>query len=139
MPGVGFAGHVHADAGLRCLAGGVLPVFGDAVGHQLRDAGVVADHQALEAPFVAQEVAQQPVVGGGGAAVQIAEGGHDAGGACLDARQKGRQIDIAQLGFRDIGGVVVLAAFAGAIAGEVLQAAEDGALAALVAAHHGRG
>ena len=79
--------HVHARAhGLERGLGGIRRV---PMPHHFGDGFVVAHHDAVELPLVAQHLAQRELVAAGGHAVQSVEGGHEGGRAGLAAAWKG--------------------------------------------------
>ena len=115
------AGEVHVDAGEEGLAGGLGAVGRDAVGDELVDRRPVRHHEAGKAPLIAQDAGEEPRVRRRRHAVQRVEGAHDGVGSGLDRGTERRQEDIAELGRRDVGRVVVAPAGGGAVAGEMLD------------------
>ena len=58
--------HLHINAGIdRCL-GRFFVIRGDAVIDQLLNGGVVADHEAIELPFIAQDFGKRESICGRG-------------------------------------------------------------------------
>ena len=62
---VGVAGHIHVKPRCQGTVSRVAIIAGEALGDQVCDGKRVADHEALEAPFAAQHVAQQEAVATG--------------------------------------------------------------------------
>ncbi|MNL23891.1 hypothetical protein D3C87_1453010 [compost metagenome] len=87
----------------------------------------VRDDEAVEPELLAQQAVQQPVVGRRRHVVQLHIGAHDIGGAGLDRSDEGRQIEVVELGVRQVHAVVVATALGGAIAQEMLGAGQDAA------------
>jgi hypothetical protein len=114
------AHHVHVDAGEECLAGGLRVVRRDAVGEQFVDAGPVRGHDAVEAPLVAKHAREQARIRHRGQAVHHVEGRHHGFRARIHRGLEGREVEVAQVGRGDVGGVVVAPALRGAVAHEVL-------------------
>ena len=96
-----------------------------AVLDQLVNRRVVADHEALEVPFLAQHLPQGEHVGTGRDAVQAVERGHVRGHAGLVSHLKRFQVDVAEQVLGDPGRVVVAAGFGGTIAHVMLRAGGD--------------
>ena len=128
--------HVHVDAGFEGLAGHGRAVA-DGVIHELGDRAPIGDHEAVEAPLLAQNLGEGKRIGGGGNAVDGVEGAHHRGRAGFDRGMVGREVDLAQRDLAHVGGVVVAAGDGGAVGGEVLDADGDriglGEIALLVA------
>lgn len=137
-----FADHVHVAPGVEGVGGGGGGVAEAVVGH-FHDAGVVGDGEAGEAPVAPEEGGEEPGVAGGGDAVDLIEGGHDAADAGLDGGVVGGEVFVVHAGAAHVDGVVVAAGFAGAVEGEVFEAGEGGVGAGEVvlldAADHGFG
>ena len=119
---VGLAGHVHVEAGADGLVGRVCRVLGKAVCLQALDGKCVRDDEAFEAPFLAQDVSEQPVIAGGWDVIQIHVCAHEASCAGFFGRVEGDEIDIAHEHFRNIRRVVVTTAVGSAVAREMLHA-----------------
>ena len=92
-----------------------------AVMHQLRDRGVVRYDQAVEAPSLSQQFAQQLAVRGARDARQVVEADHDRADAGIDRRLERRQHDVVHSIGAGINAVVVAPAFREAVAGKVLS------------------
>ena len=132
--------HVHIHTGVHGLFGHVLAVGAESVVDHLTHGIPVGNHQAVEAPFAAEDVLHHEGVTRGRHAVVVVEGGHQRHGAGLDGSLERRQIHIAQLALSEVGAVVVTAAFGSAVTHEMLYAGgHGGAVQAgtLVTAHHG--
>ena len=132
--------HVHVHPGVQRLPRHFAAVGAIAVGNHLAHRVPVRDNQTVEAPFTAQDVPDHEFVARRGHAVVVVERSHQRQRARLDGRLEGRQVDVAQLVFRQEGAVVVAPALGGAVAHEVLDARRHRGrvpLRALVAAHHG--
>ena len=132
--------HVHVHPGVQRLPRHFAAVGAIAVGNHLAHRVPVGDHQAVKAPLAAQDVAYDELVARRRHAVVVVERGHQRQRARLDGRLEGRQVDVAQLVFRQEGAVVVAPALGGAVTHEVLDAGRHRGrvpLRALVAAHHG--
>ena len=82
----------------------------------------VGDHEAVEAPFAAEDVLHEEDVARGRDAVIVVEGGHQRERAGLHGRLERREVHIPQLAFRQERAVVVPTAFRGAVAGKMLDA-----------------
>ena len=95
-------------------------VGGEAVGDQAADRVGVADHEPLEAEGPAQHVGEQPPVPGRGDAVERHVRRHHVARAGLDRGLERRQVDVPQLGVREVHLVVVAAAERPAVPREVL-------------------
>ncbi|MNM77398.1 hypothetical protein D3C81_892500 [compost metagenome] len=119
--------HVHVDAGLDRQLHRLALAGGDAVLDQLLHRAVVAQGQALVAPLLAQQVLQQPLVGAGRHAVDAVQRHHHRAGAGFDGRAVRRQVVLEHALRAHVDGVVVAAALARAIQGEVLDPGHDGA------------
>ena len=143
MIGVGRALHLHVHAGRDRLHGHVGQVLRVAVADHLGHRVPVAHDEALEAPLVAQHLAQQEPAARGGNAVDLVERGHHRRDAGVHRGLEGRQVDVAQQALRDPRGVVVAAALRRAVARVVLRAGGDAVrravVVALEAADHRRG
>ena len=104
---------------------------------------VVTDGQPLEAPLLAQQVGQQPAVGGGGHAVDGVQRDHHRAGAGVHRGLVGRQVVLEHARQAHVHGVVVAAAFGRAVQGEVLDRRHDavrgGQVGALVGTDHHAG
>ena len=122
--GIGH-GHLHVEAGAKRARPGVGGVGREVLGLQRLDRVGVADHEALEAPLVAQHVGQQPAVPRCGDPVEIHVGAHDVGRTRVDGGLERREVDVAQLRVGDVRVVVVSAAAGRAVAGEVFGAGQD--------------
>ncbi len=90
--------------------------------HQLADREIVAEHHALEAPFLAQHVVEQPAIGMARDAVDLVVRGHhrhhrQLGHGALERREE----DFAQRAFGDGGGADIGAALGLAVPGHVLE------------------
>ena len=99
--GAGIADDI--EAGVKRVGDGLFEGAGDMLAaHELRDAGPVGDDRAVEAPLVAEEIGEEPVIGGTGDFVDAAEGGHGGGGMSLDeAGAKGGEVIIVEQFFGD--------------------------------------
>ena len=141
MIGVGAADHFHVDAGAGGLESRIPKIGGEPVIDQLLDGNPVADHEAIERPFIAENLLHQEAVAACGHAVKVTERRHQADDSRVDRRLERRQVDIAQFVFRDIRGVVVAPGLAGPVTGKVLGAGGDGShggqVIALEAFDHG--
>ena len=87
---------------------------------QLLDRPPVAEQHAVEAPFVAQQAAQQRRVAGGRHPAERVERGHVAGGAGVRGGLERRQVSLAQGALGHVGDVVVAPALGRAVGAEVL-------------------
>ena len=83
--GIGEARHVHVDAGSQSLEGRIRVILGIAVGYETADGHSVRHNEALESPFPAQYVRQQPVIAAGGHVVQVHVGRHKMPTPCCSA------------------------------------------------------
>ena len=93
--------------------------------HLERTHGVgIRDDEAVEAHLAAQHLGEQPAVGGGGNAVEVHVCAHDVGRTGLDSGAERREVDVPQLGVRDVGFFVVATAARRAVPGEVLRPGE---------------
>jgi hypothetical protein len=139
MIGIGVAGHVHVHPGFDAAQCSIAPIAGMTLNDHVADGERVRHHEAREAPFLAQDLAQQEAVAARRDIVEIHVGAHKGGRARLDRRGKGRQVGVAQLAFGEVDRVVVAPALRRAIAGEVLGAGQHplrvGVIVALEAAH----
>ena len=137
---IGIALHVDVHAGCGGLLRAMAQVGAVAVGNHLIDGAPVAHHHAVVAPLVAQDVVHELAVARRRHAVDVVERAHERGRACFSTLLERGQIHVAQQLVGNPCGVVVLAAFAGAITGEMLHAGGHGVgtaeVVALVAAHH---
>ncbi len=135
------AGHVHVGASLERPQGGVRPVSGVALGHQVPHPQRVAYHESAESPCIAQQVPQQKAARRGWHVVEVHVGAHDASHPGFDGRAEGRQMDVEQLGVGQVHGVVVAPPLRSPVAGKVLGAGQQVSRAAdvgpLYAAHLG--
>ena len=113
--------HVHLDTGFQRLLRGGGGIERDAVVGQFHHRGVVADHEAVEAPFLAQDLVHQVRIGGGRHAVERVERAHHRGRAGLDRCLVRRQVDLAQADVGHVGGVVLAARLGSAVGGEMLD------------------
>ena len=116
--------HVHIHPGVHRQFSGRGAVGRDTVGNHLVDAGVIRDHEAHEAPLVAQDIRQQVFVRGGGHPVEFVEARHEGGYARVQRGLEGGQVDVAQHPLADVHGVVVPARLGGPVGGEVLGAGQ---------------
>ena len=89
---IGEAGHVHVEAGVHGFEGCVFGILGVAMGLQCADGPGIGDHETLEAPLLAENVGEQPVVSSGGHIVQVHVGAHEGAGAGLLGRMEGDKI-----------------------------------------------
>ena len=117
--------HLHVEPGFEGARAGVRVVGGEVLRGQRADGVGVADHPAVEAEFVAEDVGHQPPVARGRDAVEVHVGAHDVAGAGLHRGPERRQVDVVKLGVGDLGVVVVAATAGSAVAGEVLRAGDD--------------
>ncbi|MNO86705.1 hypothetical protein D3C76_781140 [compost metagenome] len=101
---------------------------------QFLDRAVVAEGQALVAPLLAQQVLQQPGVGAGRHAVDAVQRDHHRAGAGVHGGAVRRQVVLVHALRAHVDGVVVAAALARAVQGEVLDPGHDGARLAQVVA-----
>eukprot|EP01022_Parablepharisma_sp_SALTPOND_P020757 TRINITY_DN385_c0_g5_i2.p1 TRINITY_DN385_c0_g5~~TRINITY_DN385_c0_g5_i2.p1 ORF type:complete len:1301 (+),score=540.87 TRINITY_DN385_c0_g5_i2:9683-13585(+) len=122
---VDLVGHAHVGAGLHRQARGLAVVLGHTVVDQLGDGAVVGHGQALEAPVTAQQVLQQPGVGGGRRAIDGIERHHHRSGAGIDGGAVRRQVVVVHALRVHVDHVVVAPAFDRAIQREVLHAGHD--------------
>ena len=106
-------------------AAGVGQVGGEAVRLQAAGGVGVADHEALEAPEVAQHLGEEPAVAGGRDAVEVHVRRHHVAGARLDRRAERREVGVPQLGVGQVHLVVVTPAERGAVPREVLGPGDD--------------
>ena len=138
---VGVAFHVHVDACLGGNGGGVAQIGAMTLRNHLHDGTPVADHHAVPAPFVAQDVAKQIAAGIGRYIVDFIERAHECGGTGFCSLFERRKDDVAQARFGHPHTVVVLAVFRESVGGEMLGAGSHGVRAAevvgLIAAYHG--
>ena len=118
--------HIHVKAGHQGLAGDGCAVWPDGVILQLGDRAPVRNHEAVEAPLLAQNLRQGEWIGGGGHAVDGIERAHHGGNAGLDRSMIGRQVNLAQRLLAHIGGVVVAARNGCTIRGKMLHAGGHG-------------
>ena len=118
--------HRHVDARQESELRRLPLVRRKAVGDQFHVAGIVGHDQAIEAPLVAQNVRQQPVIGGCRHAGQFVERRHDRRRVRVERRLKGGEVDFAQRPFGHIHAVIVQAALGRAIGGEMLGAGRHG-------------
>jgi len=112
---VGGGDHFHIHAGGEGKARGFLLIGGVAVIDHLADGLVIADNEAFEFPFVAQDFGEGELVTAGGDAVQIIERAHDGERAGVQPGFELRQIKVSQGKGRDFGGVVIAPAFSGTV------------------------
>jgi len=140
---VAAALHVHLHAGGQAFHRRLGTVGGDAMGDEFADRIPVADDEAGKTPLTAQDTIESEGIGRSGHAVEVIEGAHQGGSAGLHSRLERRQVDIAQDLFGDIGGVIIPAAFGGAIADVMFEAGGDavgrGQVFSLKSAHAGDG
>jgi hypothetical protein len=133
--------HVHLHARFQRLFRGRGGVQRDAVMGQFHHRRVVADHEAVEAPFLAQDLVHQVRIGRGGHAVERVERAHHRRRARLHRGLVRRQVDLAQADVGHVGGVVLAPGLGRAVGGEVLDRGSDAVrprqVGALVAAHVG--
>ena len=93
---------------------------------ELGDRVVVGHHHPFESPFTAQHVTQQPLVDVRRNTVDLVVGGHDElGTGLLDRPLEGREEDLAQDAFGDVGRTHVGATLGLAMARHVLQRRKD--------------
>jgi hypothetical protein len=97
------------------------------VGDQVADGVGVADHEALEAPGVAQHLREQPVAGRRGNAVEVHVRGHHVARPGLDRGLERREVDVPQLVVRQVDLVVIAATERGPVPAEVFGAGDDSA------------
>ena len=116
------------DRELRRLAA----VLGQAVAEQFRPLMQLANREivrhdvSFESPLLAQDVAQQPLVGVGGDAVDLIVGGHHADGAALVQGLLERvEEDLAQNALRHVHRGTVRPGLRLAVGGEVLERGND--------------
>ncbi len=121
LPGIQFVGHAHVHAGQD----GELCSFGivarHAVDPQFGDGTVITDRHALEAPFLAQQILQQPLVGRGRHAVDGIERDHHATGTRIDRRAVRREVVVEHAHGAHVDHVVVASAFDCPVEREVLH------------------
>ena len=133
--------HVHVHAGVDRLHGSILRVGGESVRDHLAGRVPVRYDHSVESPLVAEHLFEQEAVARRGNAVVVVERGHQGHGAVADGLFEGRQVDVAQLPFGQVGRIVVPAALAGSVAHEVLGACGDGGRVvrtfALISSYHG--
>ena len=107
--------------------------------HLARRVPVGNDH-AVEAPLLAQHIAQQKVVARRGYAVDLVERGHERQRTGIDTRLESGEIGISERTLRDHRRVVVATALDGSVAHEVLDARRHrrgvGQVVALIAPDH---
>ena len=119
-------GQLDVDARGQRLRARLRRRAGDAVQRlQERDAPVVGHHDAGEAPFVAEQVGEQPRVGGGRDAVDLAVGVHDRAGAVAHGALERRQQHVLELARADGRGPEVATRSRRRVAGEVLERRDD--------------
>jgi len=117
--------HLHVEPGVERAGAGVGEVGGEVLRRQRPDGVGVADHPAVEAEVVAEDVGEQPPVAGGRDAVEVHVRAHDVAGTGLDGRAERWQVDVVELGVGDVGVLVVASAARRAVASEVLRAGDD--------------
>ena len=119
--------HVVVHAGMQRARGRVRQIAGHVMQrHELLDALVIGDHDALESPLVAQHVGQHPAVGMGRNAADLVVGGHHhLGVGLLDRRTELRQIHLQQRPLGELCRTHVRAGFRHAVSRHVLQRCED--------------
>src|ERR1700684_4574657 len=122
---VGFAGHVHVEAGGGSFVGGVLGIARVTVNDEAVDGVGVADDEAVEIPSGTQDIVEQEAVAGGGDVVEVHVGAHEGGDAGVARGFEGREVYVPEQFFGDVGGVVVAAPVGGAVSGEVFGGGED--------------
>ena len=114
--------HAHVDSGLQRHAYRILWICRRAMFNQLFDCAVIGNGDAFKAPLVAQNIFQQPGVGGGWRAVQRVQRHHHRAAACVQPRFVRRHIIIKQALRTHIDGVVLFTAFYRAVCGKVFDA-----------------
>ena len=114
--------HAHVDAGLERHAHRVFRVGGHAVLDQLFNGAVVGDRDAFKAPLVAQDIFQQPGIGGRRGAVQRVQGHHHRAAAGIQPGFIRRHIVVEQALRAHVDRVVLFPALHRAVGGEVLDA-----------------
>lgn len=124
MEVVEIARHAHVDTRQERLFRGISAVGSIAVRDQFLIRGPVGHDQALERPFAAQQIGQQPVIAGGGHAVDIVECRHGGDRTGREAAFEWREMNLAQRLHRDVDAVVIHARANRTISGEMLRAGE---------------
>ncbi|CAH1687467.1 hypothetical protein CHELA1G11_20043 [Hyphomicrobiales bacterium] len=119
---------LHFDVGPRCerAARGFLAVRRNPVRDELLNRAEIADDNAGEAPFLAQDIREQMAVGDAGHAIEGVEGRHEAAHAGRDGRLEWRQIGLAQRTLGEGSGRVVATRLNRPIRAEMLDAGRDG-------------
>ena len=114
--------HTHVDSGFQRHAHRIFRVCRRAMFNQLFDCTVIGNGDAFKAPLVAQNIFQQPGIGGGWRAVQRVQRHHHRAAACVQPRFVRRHIIIKQALRTHIDGVVLFTAFYRAVCGKVFDA-----------------
>ncbi|OPZ17200.1 MAG: hypothetical protein BWZ10_01244 [candidate division BRC1 bacterium ADurb.BinA364] len=95
--------HVHVHARVDGLEHRVFLIFGDMMQrHEPLDVQPVADNEAVETHFAAQQVFHQAAVGMAGNAVEFVVGHHHRAASGAQAGGVGRQEDVAQRALRQV-------------------------------------
>ena len=110
---------------LSAFFGGDGAVGRDAVIDQFLHRAEIADDEAVEFPFLAQDFGQRKRVGRGGDAVERVERAHHRRRALRDGGVVGREINLTQGQLGHVDGVVFAARVGRAIGGEMFDARGD--------------
>ena len=109
-----FADHVHVIARSKCF-GSYRLYIPDAMIHHFRYPGVIGNNKALELPLAAQQVGQQPIVGGSRNAVNFIERCHDGTCASIKGCFVRWEVFVVHAHLTHVGGVVIPSGFRGTI------------------------
>ena len=127
-------GQFAVDPGNERLARCVLEIVGYTMKcGQFVHAAIIADDRAIEAPFSAQDLSQQPSVGVAGNTIDLVIARHDAAdGRTPDDFAKWGEEVLSQVAFRNLGRSYIVACFGLAVAGHMLECCEDLAVGQLL-------
>src|SRR5579883_1057119 len=113
--------------------GSIFFVRGKAVSDEIADGEGIGDYKALEAPFVAQNIMQQPAVAGGRNVVQVHISAHQTADSGVHGSMKGREIDVAQKFFRNVRRIIIASALRCAVPRKVFGTGKNRSRTELVA------